>query len=232
MSACSSGPTRDGLTVQDAVEINHRLHLSRSRKLADERVRKLGPGAKRWIDGKEGSRSVEQAPDIPTWYALILLEAFTLLREQFRFYPVKVLPSSSRADSDLVWLVPRDEPERDDRRKLLGLQPAAEALRRELRADDGRDNWTLTSFATLAGGRERLPDLSYERTGQVEGTRALAFATSEAVVPGRHLYLRPRKDTGFERAIRRRLQNIVASRTNVELLRALYKALLAGISNP
>jgi hypothetical protein len=89
MSACSSGPTRDGLTVQDAVEINHRLHLSRSRKLADERVRKLGPGAKRWIDGKEGSRSVEQAPDIPTWYALILLEAFTLLREQFRFYPVK-----------------------------------------------------------------------------------------------------------------------------------------------
>jgi DNA polymerase alpha-associated DNA helicase A len=34
-------------------------------------------------------------------------------------------------------------------------------------------------------------------------------------------YLRPRRDTGFERAIRRRLQNIVAARSNVELLRAL-----------
>ena len=56
-------------------------------------MRKLGPGAKPWIDFKAKAARVTRR-DITTWYALILLEAFTWLREQFRFYPVEVLPSS------------------------------------------------------------------------------------------------------------------------------------------
>jgi DNA polymerase alpha-associated DNA helicase A len=208
--------------IYDAVEVRHRLHLTRTRKGAEERVRKLGPGAKPWIDANGDSRGGHQADDIPTWYALILLEVSTWLREQFRIYPVEILHPPSGGDADLAWIASREDADRDIRRNLMGLRPAYDALSRELKYDDGKSNWTLSRVDTLAGDRERVPELNYEGTGGVvDGHQAFTFATSEAVVPGQNLYLRPRPDSGFERAIRRRLQNIVAARTNIELLRAI-----------
>lgn len=208
--------------IYDAVEVSHRIHLARTRKSAEERVRKLGLGAKPWIDANGESRAGHQDGDIPTWYALILLEAFTWLREQFRIYPVEILHPPSHGDTDLAWIASREDADRDTRRKLMGLRPAYDALSRELKYDDGRPNWTLSRLDSLAGDRERFPELSYEGTsGVVDGRLAFTFATSEALVPGQTLYLRPRRDSGFERAIRRRLQNIVAARTNIELLRAI-----------
>lgn len=206
--------------IHGAVDVLHRLHLSRNRARAEERVRNLGPGAKRWRDVSERTRATDRPKDVPTWYALILLEAFTLLREQFRLYPVAILPLPDK-EENIVWLALRDDAERDRQRETMGLHPVAEALRRELKFDDGRENWTLSKAANLAVGRERSPELSYEGNGEIDGQTAFAFTTNLLVPPGRHLYLRPRKDTGTERAIRRRLQNIVAARTNVELLRAL-----------
>jgi len=207
--------------VYDAVETKHRLHLERTRRGAEERVRKLGLGAKPWIEATGESRGRHQTEDSPTWYALVLLEGFTWLREQFRFYPAEVLPPPSRQDADLLWITPREDLDRDLRRKVMGLRPAYDALNRELKYDDGKANWTLSYVDTLAGDRERLPELSYEGTGTIRGRLAYAFAASEPVMPGRPLYLRPRRDGGFERAIRRRLQNIMAARTNIELLRAI-----------
>ncbi|MES0098729.1 AAA domain-containing protein [Mesorhizobium sp. M0019] len=208
--------------IYDAVEVRHRLHLTRTRKSAEERVLRLGPGAKPWMDPNGKSRAGNQADDVPTWYALILLEAFSWLREKFRFYPVEVLDPPSRGDPDLVWIASREDAERDAQRKLMGLRPAYDALSRELKYDDGKPNWTLSHIDKLAGDRERLPELSYEGTGAVaDGRLAFTFATSEAVVPGDTFYLRPRRDSGFERAIRRRFQNIVAARANIELLRAI-----------
>lgn len=208
--------------IYDAVEVRHRIHLARTRRSAEERVRRLGPGAKPWIDANGAIRASRSVDEIPTWYALILLEAFTWLREQFRIYPVEVLQPPSDGDTDLAWIASREDTDRDMRRKLMGLRSAYDALGRELKYDDGKPNWTLSRADTLAGDRERLPELSFEGTGGVvDGRLAFTFATSEAVVPGQILFLRPRRDSGFERAIRRRLQNIVAARTNIELLRAI-----------
>jgi DNA polymerase alpha-associated DNA helicase A len=49
--------------VYDAVEVRHRLHLTRTRKSAEERVRRLGPGAKPWIDANGEDRASHQADD-------------------------------------------------------------------------------------------------------------------------------------------------------------------------
>jgi hypothetical protein len=226
--------------IYDAVEVRHRIHLARTRKNAEERVRKLGPGAKPWIDTNGVPAPRRSIDEIPTWYALILLEAITWLREQFRIYPVEVLHPPSDGDADLIWIASREDPDRDMRRKLMGLRPAHDALGRELKFDDGKPNWTLSRGDGLAGDRERFPELSYEGTGDVvEGRLPFTFATNEAVVPGLTLFLRPRRDGGFERAIRRRLQNIVAARTNIELLRAIDDPaqvalgdVLRGIASP
>lgn len=206
--------------MHGAVDIIHRVQLSRNRASAEERVQNLGPGAKHWRDLLEPVRSADGANDVPIWFALILLEAFTLLREQFRLYPVHVLPTAN-VEPNVVWLAPADDAARDAQRETMGLLPAAHALRRELKYDDGKVNWTLSQTARLAVGRERVPELSYEGNGLVDGKIAFAFGTNLTIQTGQRLVLRPRKDTGTERAIRRRLQNIVAARSNVELLRAL-----------
>ena len=206
--------------VYNAIDVTHRLHLSRNRGSSAERVRKLGPAAIRWADLGGQAASADAVRDVTPWYALVVLEAFTWLREQFRFYPVEIVPTAAD-DGNLVWLLSREEADRDDRRERMGFRPAADAMRRELRYEDTKAAWTITRFATLSGGRERLPDLRYLGTGEYEGQQAFLFVSNQAVVPGPGYYLRPRRDTGFESAIRRRLENIIAARSNVELLRAL-----------
>ena len=154
--------------MQGAVNIVHRLHLARHRANAEERVQNLGPGAKRWRDLLEPERSANGTTDVPIWFALILLEAFTLLREQFRLYPVDVL-TPTKVEANVIWLAPSDDLVRDAKRETMGLRPAADTLRRELMFDDGKANWTLSQSARLAIGRERVPELRYEGSGLING---------------------------------------------------------------
>lgn len=107
------------------------------------------------------------------------------------------------------------------RRKLMGLRPAHDALNRELKFDDGKPNCAVTRR------RARRRSGAISRT-QLRGNgryRRRPLAVHLCDKRGRRarqtLFLRPRRDGGFERAIRRRLQNIVAARTNIELLRAI-----------
>jgi DNA polymerase alpha-associated DNA helicase A len=217
----SANKRQPGDRVFDAVELKHRLHLSRTRLNAEERVRKLGPGAIAWTDPSAQPTALDTARDVPPWYALIILEAFTWLRDQFRFYPVEVLPSAPEDERSLVWVVPRKENDRDERRLRMGMRTAEDAVRRDLRDDDGRPLWTLTLSDKLGGERDRQAELRYLGSGSYRGRQAFAFSSSQAIVPGQGYYLRPKRESGTERAIRRRLQNVVAARSNVELLRAL-----------
>ena len=216
--------------IYNAVDVTHRLHLSRNRGSSAERVRKLGPGAIRWADLGGQAASADAVRDVTPWYALIVLEVFTWLREQFRFYPVEIVPTAAD-DGNLVWLLSREEVDRDDQRERMGFRPAADAMRRELRHEDTKAAWTITRFATLSGGRGRLPDLRYLGTGEYDGQQAFVFSSNHAVVPGPGYYLRPKRDAGFESAIRRRLENIIAARDNVELLRALDDPAQVALDN-
>ncbi|TVV77464.1 DEAD/DEAH box helicase [Sphingomonas solaris] len=207
--------------IYDAVELKHRLHLSRTRQTAEDRVRKLGPGAIPWTDSNDPAATQNALRDVTPWYALIVLEAFTWLRDQFRIYPIEILPASPGDEENLVWVVPRTESDRDQRRVRMGMRTAEEAFRRDLRDDDGKAAWTLTPSDKLAGGRDRLPDVLYLGSSLYRGRQAYAFASKQPITARQGNYLRPRPESGSERAIRRRLQNIVAARTNVDLLRAL-----------
>lgn len=206
-------------SVIDAADLVHRIHLARNRAGSDDRVRWLGPAAKTWAEAGRHVANSEATNDSPIWYALVLLEAFSLLREQFRIYPIEVL-TGLKSDRGMVWIIPLADPDLDQRRANAGFKSAETALGRELANDDGRANWTFSRTDTLAGDRDRSPQLNFEGTEIIEGKKAYAFTTGDVVVPD-YCYLRPRRDSGFERAVRRRLQNIVAARSNVELLRSL-----------
>lgn len=206
--------------IADAFEIKRRIHLARNRGAANERVNKLGNGAISWAELRQTPAATTIFEDPPAWYSLILLEAFSLLRQQFRTFPVEVLTSPQNG-SDLVWIASRSDDDLDDQRARLKLPPPVIALDREMKHDEGRPDWTVSASDALGRPRERLPELALERIAEVDGRRAYGFRSSEPVLPGHFLFLRPRNDTGTEGAIRRRLRNVVAARASVELLRAL-----------
>lgn len=205
--------------LAEAFEIKRRIHLARNRGAAMQRVRNLGNGAMSWAGLRKDPSATASAEDPPSWYALILLEAFSLLRQQFRTYPVEVLVPPRR--SELVWIAPRPDENREAQRARLKMPSLAGALHQEMRYDEGRPDWTVSISDALGRPRERLPELSLERIAEIEGVRAYGFRSSEPVLPDQDLFLRPRTEAGTEGAIRRRLQNVVAARTNFELLRAL-----------
>ena len=206
--------------LSEASDVKRRVHLARNRASAEERVRKLGHGAVSWAGLHREDPSAPFFEDPPSWHALLLLEAFSLLKQQFRTFAVDVL-TPPKGRTDLVWIAPRGDPARDARRKELKLPPAAVALRREMDNDEGRPDWSVSYGDQLGRPRDRLPELVFEVAAEIEGRRAYGFRSSEPVLPEQRLYLRPRNDGGTERAIRRRLLSVVAARTNVELLRAL-----------
>ncbi|MET3616161.1 hypothetical protein ABID16_004510 [Rhizobium aquaticum] len=207
--------------VADAFEIKQRIHVAVNRAGADERAQRTGLGVIGWAEIARKKTAAGARDDPPSWFALILLEAFSLLREQFRIYPVKVVDPPDTAGKDLVWVTPLDDEERNARRKRAGLRPCAESLRREFSHDEGGPDWTLAASDALGGMREKVPELSFEGAENIGGDRLYGFSSSEPVVPGQSLFLRPRRDVGLEQAVKRRLQNIVAARTNAELLRAI-----------
>ncbi len=207
--------------VTDAFEIKQRIHLATNRAGAEERSQRAGLGVIGWVEIAKKKTSLGARDEPPSWFALVLLEAFSLLREQFRIYPVKAVSAPDAASKDLVWVTLRNDEERDAKRKRAGLRPCAEALRHELSHDEGRPDWTVSASDALAGMREKVPELSFEGAEDTDGHRLYGFSSSEPVVPGQSLYLRPRKDVGLEQAVRRRLQNLVAAKANAELLRAI-----------
>jgi|GEM_PF-2409611 len=207
--------------VADAFEMKHRIRLEQNRASAIDRTRRSGLNILSWDEINERDAPSGFEDDPPAWFALVLLEAFSLLREQFRIYPVEVVNAPSQDGTDLVWVTPCDDAERDERRKRAGLRPSADALKRELDHDEGLPDWTLSPSDALGGLKERLPELSHEGATRAHGLRLYAFSSSEPVIPGRRLFLRPRKDAGLEQAVKRRLENIVAARTNVDLLRSI-----------
>lgn len=208
--------------VFDTIDLHHRLHLARNRSAAEERLRFLGGAALPWAGMSVASTARERDfIDLSTWYGLILLEAFTLLRQQFAIFPVEVVQRPNSAGKDLVWVSLRNDPIRAAQRVGIGVPPMEQALSKTLTNDDGLPNWTLSASDSLGSARERAPELAFDESALSRGRRVYGFVSSEPLAPGELLFLRPKKDTGTERAIFRRLQNILAARPNFDLLRSL-----------
>ncbi|WP_237480802.1 DEAD/DEAH box helicase [Lichenibacterium dinghuense] len=206
--------------INEASDVKRRIYLARNRGAAAERVRKLGHGAAVWASTDRDHSVETRGDDPPSWTALLLLEVFSLLKQQFRTFPVDVL-TPPRGQADLVWIAPRNDSDRDTRRSVLKLPPMAVALRKEMENDEGRPDWSISQSDWLGRLRDRSPELAFEAAGEIDGRQAYGFRASEPVLPEQHVYLRPRNDAGTDRAIRRRLLNVVAARGNLELLRAL-----------
>lgn len=225
--------------VQNAQTLVPQVRVVLNRKEAEAVCRRAGHGAGSWanLSGDENeANGLEHEPATTVWYALVLSEAFSLLSQRFRAYPVTV---HETGHGNVLLITPRIEPHTDLAREELGLLPAATALAREMAFDDGSVEWTLSETDGIGPGPSSAPSLELKATMDLNGERAYRFWIDRPINGFVPRYLRPKPDKGLLRSASRRLASVVAAREQNDLLRALddprrvrADSLLAEIASP
>jgi len=150
--------------------------------------------------------------------ALLLAQTLEALMRTLENYPVEI----ARTDQELhVFVRAQDQSERDSFAKTIGLGTTADALRR-LFEEDQRDAtvaWRLGRSPNLGASRARDAQAQFIAVS-ADGS-AYEFKVDRNVEPGRAYFLRAERELGTEQVIRRRLRNLAALESHIDLSRAL-----------
>jgi hypothetical protein len=159
--------------------------------------------------------SVSQATEVQR--ALVLIQTVEALLQALENYPIEVVETSH---DGRVLIRAKDGTDRDDFARRIGLSSTADSLRR-LFSDDERDarvSWHLSRSGDLGGRRDRDVGVDFV-TARINGT--FEFQADRDVNTGSDYYLRADHELGTIQVIQRRLRNIAALETRVDLCRAL-----------
>jgi hypothetical protein len=185
---------------------------------------RLGPDAMDWSAFASPMRDASPQQEGDTIRrALLLVETIDAVVKALEVYPVQILEAGRRDGRRFVVLRAEPQSERDGIAKRVGLSASAAALKR-LFEDEHRDagaKWQLCRSPGL--GSTRMDDIvaSFVDVVDHRGLRAYQFEVDEALPDEGPFFLRTERDTGTEKAISRRLRNIKALNTRVDLAEML-----------
>ncbi len=156
-------------------------------------------------------------------HALLLVQAVEAVVKALEVYPVEVL-DKGRADGRR-YAVLRAEPDNDRDRlaKKVGLLESASALRRlfEEEHQDAEAKWRISQASSLGATRTGDVVASFVDLVEHRGRQGYRFEVDEDLPEGDRFFLRAERDTGTEQVIARRLRNIKALDTRVDLAEML-----------
>ncbi|MEM6891064.1 MAG: AAA domain-containing protein [Pseudomonadota bacterium] len=210
-------PRRANDPTLNAEELVSEFRLCKNPADAKDRIRRSGGGAQSWSALNAEATEAVQEEKLPQWYALNLIEIFSLMASRLRHYPVEILETPAGGS---VRMAARLDTNRDEWRAKLGRPSAADSLNRELAHDDGNTDWTLATTDALSIGAAS-PSISLAEIADRNGRRVFTFDVEGKLPIQRNVILRPRPDQGQESVIRRRLRSISAVRSDHDLLLAL-----------
>ncbi|WP_299076689.1 hypothetical protein [uncultured Ruegeria sp.] len=133
----------------NAEEIGSEFRVCKNPAEAKDRIRRSGGGAQSWSTLNAEDTEAVTEEKLPQWYALNLIEIYSLMANRLRHYPVEILETSA---GGTVQLAARLDADRDEWRAKLGRPSAADSLSRELANDDGNTDWTLAASDALSIG--------------------------------------------------------------------------------
>lgn len=223
VAVCSHVEVRsEALRIGDQQEhdLGQPVEVATSVKHAIDLRARLGPDALVWTgfaDIGAGGAPTERAERVRQ--ALLLVQVMESVVKSLDVYPVEIL--EIERDQGRRFAVLRAEPhnERDRSAKKLRLPETERALRR-LFEDEQREadaKWRLSLAASLGSGRQNDVTATFLDIVQHKGRHALKFELDDEPPKGSPLFLKPERDTGTESAITRRLKNIKALSTRVDL---------------
>lgn len=226
IAVCTRARVRgEALYIGDSIdhELVQSVSVTPSVRAAAEARARLGPDALDWSAfGAEPAASAPAKGD-QIRQALVLVQVVEAVVKSLEIYPVEVLEVEQEAGRRFA--VVRAEPnnERDKIARKVGLTETSAALKR-LFEDDHRDSeakWRLSQAVSL--GASRNDDVTATFTDIVDhrGRSAYRFEIDDPLPTQAQLFLRTERDAGTESVISRRLRNLKALSTRVDLAEML-----------
>jgi AAA domain len=180
----------------------------------------LGPAVIDWSLFAGGGASAAPAPRVEIIrQALVLVQVAEAVVKALECYPIEILETSGHGGRRYMTLRAEPNNERDNIAKRIGLGDTATALKR-LFEEDGRDSdspWRISQSSTLGGSRFDDVTATFVDLHVHRGRHGYQFEIDEPLPLKGPYFLKAARDMGTERVIARRLQNIKALDTRVDL---------------
>jgi hypothetical protein len=209
---------RLGIDIDHTVE--QPIMVARSPGDARELRARLGPDVLDW--SIFAGASVEQVASTRVdaiRQALILVQVTEAVVKALECYPIEILDSVRRGGRRIITLRAEPENDRDVFAKQIGMSDSATALKR-LFEDDGRDaegKWRISLSSNLGASRGGDVTATFVDIRIHNGRHGYDFEIDDELPPDGPYFLKAERDTGTERVISRRLKNIKALETRVDL---------------
>lgn len=208
-----------GDTVEHAID-QEILIATGIRNAQDTRAR-LGPDVLDWsaFAASPQGRSPGTGDTNAVKRALLLIQIIEAVAKALEVYPVEVLDTGRQDGRRYVVLRAEPNNDRDRLAKRIGMVESASALIRlfEEEHQEAEAKWRLSQAASLGATRAADVVASFIDLVDHRGRRGYRFEIDEELPGERPLFLRTERDAGTEQVIARRLRNIKAIDTRVDL---------------
>lgn len=151
--------------------------------------------------------------------ALHLLEVIGAVVKHLDILPIEILAWPTDEKPRVVMRA-KPNSDRDALAATIGIGDTAQALH-HMFEDEKRDSgirWRISASARLGGIRIQDASVSYVGRETIKGIEGYCFEVEGAIPSAGHLYLRPTQDRGTEEQIKRRMRNIQALDTRLDLV--------------
>jgi molybdopterin-guanine dinucleotide biosynthesis protein len=227
IAVCQEVEVRDevfSLGDHDEHTIVQPITVATSARTAQELRGRLGPDVLDWSSFSAPVR--ETGPDsesVTIRRALLLVQIIEAVTKALDVYPIEVMETGRREGRRFAIIRAEPDNDRDKIARRIGLSESTAALKR-LFEDDHRDadaKWRLSQAASLGASRSGDVTASFAEAVDHRGRRGYQFEIDEELPSEERLFLRTERDTGTEQVIGRRLRNIKALDTRVDLTEML-----------
>jgi hypothetical protein len=203
-------------------ELDVAIDVTTSDREAEALRDTVGRASLSWeaLAGAPAEEVVDDAVQVRS--ALHLLEVVGAVVKSLDVLPVEVLRKGPGGRGQVVVRALPDS-DRDRLAGEIGVNDAARALQ-HLFEDEGRDSgvrWRISAWAHLGAPRAEDVGVSYVGKEEVAGLEGYCFDLDGALPQASQLYLRPEQEKGTEQQIKRRMLNIDALDTRLDLVAML-----------
>jgi DNA polymerase III delta prime subunit len=193
------------------------------REVQDLRAR-LGPAVIDWsLFAGAGAEPAQPTRVDAIRQALLLVQVTEAVVKAFEYYPIEVLDRSLSGGRRFVIVRAEPDNDRDRIARRTGLGDSATALKRLFEEDrrDADSAWSISQSAALGGSRIDDITATFVDLRDHRGRHGYLFEIDDDLPPDGPYFLKAARDTGTEQVISRRLRNIKALDTRVDLAEML-----------
>lgn len=219
-------PRRDRLTFGDATEheVPQTIEIAKSIREAQDFRARMGTAVLDWSAFSAGAKTALEVSSAElVRQALLLVQVIELFMKRLEIYPIEISAGPQGSPGRRVYLRARGGGERDRIAEQIGMPNGDAALRFifEHERSDADAPWIISTSQTV--GQRLYGDVTARFVGRanLDEGHYYCFDVDEALPRGGPLYLKAAQDGGTDTALRRRLKNIRALGTRLDLVEML-----------